>query len=531
MADAQTTSQRVVAGRYRLIEPLGRGGMGVVWRAVDQVLERDVAVKELRGAAGLTGPDRETFIVRTFREARAAGRLSHPSVAAVYDVFEEGGHPWIVLQLVRSRTLGSIIREEGALPPRRVAEIGAQVLAALRAAHAAGVLHRDVKPDNVLITDEGRAVLTDFGIAAMDDDAPLTHTDMLVGTPAFIAPERAAGARADRASDLWSLGVTMFLAAEGRSPFHRGHALATLAAVMYEPPGPMHRAGPLAPVINGLLAKDPAYRMTAEEAARHLHGVATGRSTGGGAPTGPLVPAQRPRPRGAPRPGAAAEATEPTPVPSTPGYGSRPYGRFDEPPPPPPALSRTGGTPWHAAVGATALIALVGLTVGGLAFVTARTDAAQVPGSSISTPTVTVYATRTASPPAAEPAAGPRGRPEARTVADQRARPAPGPATGSRAGAKTGSETRSETGSDRRRDAERSRKPSRKPTHRGKPTHADRSEGRGSGGSTPSPSGDDGPKSGKVEPSEGDGAGNGDTGGPGGRGDGDGDGESISSRR
>jgi serine/threonine protein kinase len=278
MADSHAF-ERVVAGRYRLVEPLGRGGMGIVWRAVDETLDREVAIKELRGSAELTGPEREMFTTRTFREARAAGRLSHPSVAAVYDVFQENGHPWIVMQLVPSRTLGSILRGGEPLPPRQVAEIGRQVLEALRAAHAAGVLHRDVKPDNVLITSDGHAVLTDFGIASMEDDSPMTRTGTLIGTPAFIAPERAAGGQAQPASDLWSLGVMLFQAVEGRSPFRRGHVLATLAAVMYQEPGPLHLAGPLAPVIEGLLVKDPATRMTASEAARLLEAVASGQVT------------------------------------------------------------------------------------------------------------------------------------------------------------------------------------------------------------------------------------------------------------
>ncbi len=266
----------MVAGRYRLIEPLGRGGMGTVWRALDETLQREVAVKELDASRDLTTQDRELFAVRTFREARAAGRLSHPGVAAVYDVFEETGHPWIVMQLVRSRTLGEEIRAHGPLPPRRVAEIGLQVLSALRAAHGAGVLHRDVKPDNVLLAEDGRAVLTDFGIATLEDDSPVTRTGALVGTPAFIAPERAAGGSAQRSSDLWSLGVTMFAAVEGRSPFHRGHALASLAAVMYEDPVPMRRAGVLAPVLTELLRKDPAQRMTTPEAERLLRSIAAG---------------------------------------------------------------------------------------------------------------------------------------------------------------------------------------------------------------------------------------------------------------
>ncbi|WP_170991307.1 serine/threonine-protein kinase [Herbidospora galbida] len=288
MPESQT-SDRIVASRYRLIEPLGRGGMGTVWRALDETLEREVAVKELN--ADLSGADREIFTIRTLREARAAGRVGHPAVAAVYDVFEERGHPWIVMQYVPSTTLGALIRDEGPMRPHRVATIGLQVLSALKAAHQAGVLHRDVKPDNVLITPDGRAVLTDFGIAAMEDDSPVTRTGSLVGTPAFISPERAAGGRAVRASDMWSLGVTLFLAVEGRSPFHRGHAMASLAAVMYEPYGQLYRAGPLTPVLHGLLEKDPARRMTAEEAESHLHNIVNGITS---EPTAPFVPVPPP---------------------------------------------------------------------------------------------------------------------------------------------------------------------------------------------------------------------------------------------
>ncbi|WP_083950133.1 serine/threonine-protein kinase [Herbidospora yilanensis] len=290
MPESQT-SDRIVASRYRLIEPLGRGGMGTVWRALDETLEREVAVKELN--ADLSGADREIFTIRTLREARAAGRVGHPAVAAVYDVFEERGHPWIVMQYVPSTTLGALIRDEGPMRPHRVATIGLQVLSALKAAHQAGVLHRDVKPDNVLITPDGRAVLTDFGIAAMEDDSPVTRTGSLVGTPAFISPERAAGGRAVRASDLWSLGVTLFLAVEGRSPFHRGHAMASLAAVMYEPYGQLYHAGPLTPVLHGLLEKDPARRMTAAEAESHLHNIVNGITS---EPTAPFVPVPPPAP-------------------------------------------------------------------------------------------------------------------------------------------------------------------------------------------------------------------------------------------
>ncbi|GGL08282.1 hypothetical protein Sme01_68050 [Sphaerisporangium melleum] len=280
MADSGTPGL-IVAGRYRLVEPLGQGGMGVVWRAVDELLRREVAVKELLGAAELTRPQRELFTTRIFREARAAGRLSHPGVATVYDVFEEGGCPWIVMRLVPSRTLGAIVREDGPLPPRRVAEIGLQILAALEAAHGAGVLHRDVKPDNVLIGADGNAVLTDFGIATLEEDAPVTRTGALVGTPAFVAPERALGGRAERASDLWSLGVTLYFAVQGESPFERGHMLATLGAVVYQEPEPCRAAGALAQVIEGLLVKDPAGRMAAAEVGRLLADVAVGAERSG----------------------------------------------------------------------------------------------------------------------------------------------------------------------------------------------------------------------------------------------------------
>ncbi|MEU8272211.1 protein kinase, partial [Sphaerisporangium sp. NPDC049002] len=287
--------------------------MGTVWRAHDEILGREIAVKELIAPPELTGPEREIFSLRTFREARAAGRVSHPGVATVYDVFEEGGHPWIVMQLVPSDTLGAVVRDQGPLPPDRVAQIGLQVLSALRAAHRAGVLHRDVKPDNVLLAQEGgRAVLTDFGIATLDDDSPVTRTGTLIGTPAFIAPERAEGGQATRASDLWSLGVTLYVAAEGRSPFARGNPLATLGAVMHDPPAPLRLAGPMGPVLMGLLHKDPAERFTAAEAEGYLRMVAAGIQP---EPTAPASSLPAPVPMRASGP-IAGRATGPTPVPA-----------------------------------------------------------------------------------------------------------------------------------------------------------------------------------------------------------------------
>ncbi|MBO3745417.1 protein kinase [Streptosporangiaceae bacterium NEAU-GS5] len=389
MAESKT-SERVVAGRYRLLGELGRGGMGTVWRARDEVLEREVAVKELIAPPELTGPEREVFSIRTFREARAAGRLNHPGVAAVYDVFEEGGHPWIVLELVPSRTLGSVIREDGPLSPRATAQIGLQVLNALRAAHHAGVLHRDVKPDNVLLGENGRAVLTDFGIATLDDESHVTRTGALIGTPAFIAPERASGGLATTASDLWSLGVTMYFAVEGVSPFNRGTMLATLGAVMFDQPPPPNSAGPLGAVINGLLLKDPDARMTADEAERHLHAALTGTASAldGG-------PATEPTP-------AIPAALAATPAVARPVDGGAP-GTAPAPQPSRQDFVRRGPRTAVVAAWIGGLAVLVGLVAGGIAYLTGMS---QRTSQNVS-PTVTVYRTAAPSETTSAPAVAP----------------------------------------------------------------------------------------------------------------------------
>ncbi|MEV5411748.1 protein kinase [Thermopolyspora sp. NPDC052614] len=259
---------RRVAGRYHLIEPIGRGGMGIVWRAHDELLDRPVAVKEVR-YNGAIGDELLDLNRRTMREARAAGRLTHPNVVVVHDVIEEDERPWIVMQLVPSRSLGQVIREDGPLPPERVAEIGLEVLKALRSAHAMGVLHRDVKPENVLLADDGRVVLTDFGIARVETDSTMTRTG-LVGTPAFMPPERLRGGPAQRESDLWSLGATLYAAVEGKPPHDKGAPLPTMHAVLMDEPEPAVHAGRMAPVIEGLLRKDPAERPTYEQAERMM---------------------------------------------------------------------------------------------------------------------------------------------------------------------------------------------------------------------------------------------------------------------
>ncbi|GHH62284.1 serine/threonine protein kinase [Streptosporangium violaceochromogenes] len=271
-------TERKVAGRYRLLEPIGEGGMGVVWRSHDELLDRVVAIKEVRHR-GVDDAARADLNRRTIREARSAGRLDHPSVIVVHDVVEEDGRPWIVMQLVRSRSLGAVVRREGPLPPARVASVGLHVLGALRAAHAAGVLHRDVKPENVLLADDGRVVLTDFGIASMTQESGITRTGGMVGTPAFLPPERLHGLPATPESDLWSLGATLYAALEGRPPFERATAAATMMAVLQGEPAPMRHAGALPAVITGLMVREPVARMSADEAEALLAQASSGRAT------------------------------------------------------------------------------------------------------------------------------------------------------------------------------------------------------------------------------------------------------------
>jgi eukaryotic-like serine/threonine-protein kinase len=272
--------ERVIAGRYRLLSPLGEGGMGTVWRARDEVLGRDVAVKEVRAPAGLPGSDVERMYARLEREAWAAARVANRNVVTVYDVAMEGGRPWIVMELIPGVSLADVLEAEGPMSPQRAAGVGAEVLSALRAAHAAGVLHRDVKPGNVLLSNDGRVVLTDFGIATVEGSSALTMTGEVIGSPEFLAPERALGRAFGPESDLWSLGVLLYAAVEGASPFRQDTPLSTLRAVVDEELPPPYRAGPLAPVIEGLLRKDPAARISAEQAERDLRLVAAGGTPG-----------------------------------------------------------------------------------------------------------------------------------------------------------------------------------------------------------------------------------------------------------
>ncbi|MFJ5155214.1 serine/threonine-protein kinase [Streptomyces sp. NPDC088353] len=257
----QDRSERLLAGRYRLGKVLGRGGMGTVWRAEDETLGRTVAVKELRFPSNIDEDEKRRLITRTLREAKAIARIRDTSAVTVFDVVDEDDRPWIVMELVEGKSLAEVIREDGLLEPRRAAEVGLAVLDVLRSAHGQGILHRDVKPSNVLIADDGRVVLTDFGIAQVEGDPSITSTGMLVGAPSYISPERARGHKPGPAADLWSLGGLLYAAVEGTPPYDKGSAIATLTAVMTEPLEEPRNAGPLRDVIHGLLNKDPVERL------------------------------------------------------------------------------------------------------------------------------------------------------------------------------------------------------------------------------------------------------------------------------
>ncbi|MEU0516546.1 protein kinase [Streptosporangium sp. NPDC006007] len=263
-ATASDGQGRLVGRRYRLMSPVGRGGMGMVWHAHDVLLDRDVAVKELILPYGLDHAGTQVAHRRMMREARSAARLSHPGIVTVHDVVEEDGRPWIVMELVRAWSLEQAVRQSGPLPVPQAAEIGIRVLDALRHAHASGILHRDVKPGNVLLTSD-RVVLTDFGIAAIEGDVTITQTGLLMGSPAYIPPERLSGRPYTQASDLWSFGATLYAAVEGRPPYEGPDAVAVLGAILTQEPGRPQRAGALITAIEGLLRKEPADRMTAAQ--------------------------------------------------------------------------------------------------------------------------------------------------------------------------------------------------------------------------------------------------------------------------
>jgi eukaryotic-like serine/threonine-protein kinase len=292
-------SGRIIAGRYRLGNVIGRGGMGIVWQAQDELLNRDVAVKELTWPAYFSGEEQQAACRRATSEAKMAARLSHRNVIRIFDIIEEDGCPWIVMELLPPRSLRDLVKEEGTLSPAQAAEVGLGILAALRAAHAAGIVHRDVKPANILMAPD-RVVLTDFGIARAAGTATLTNIGVLIGSPSYMAPERARGGPSGPPSDLWGLGASLYAAVEGHGPFDRdGGALASLTAVVADEPEPAAHAGPLLwPVISGLLRKDPDQRLDAAQAELMLRRVGTAPAAPvGAAPVGAaLVNPAAPRP-------------------------------------------------------------------------------------------------------------------------------------------------------------------------------------------------------------------------------------------
>ncbi|MFE6223208.1 bifunctional serine/threonine-protein kinase/glutamate ABC transporter substrate-binding protein [Streptomyces sp. NPDC057854] len=363
---------RVVDGRFELLDRLGGGGMGLVWRARDRVLHREVAVKEVRPSdPGLAEHDpaaAAALASRVLREARALARLAHPNVVTIHHVVEAAGpdapYPWIVMELVPGGSLQERL-DRGPLGPAEAAVLGRGLLAGLRAAHAAGVQHRDVKPPNVLLRPDGTPVLTDFGIASLHGSTALTPTGSVIGTPDYMAPERVRGEDGGPAADLWSLAMTLYVAVEGHNPFRRAHTLATLAAVLAEDVPPPHRAGRLGPALMAVLVRDPAARPDAAELDRLLAEAA-------GAPdTGPrdAVPAREPAPTSyriaPPPPPVPANPPVPPEGPGTTGT-SGPPGPADPPPPSgPPAPSGAPARPGRPRRTTVLLAAGVALALAG----------------------------------------------------------------------------------------------------------------------------------------------------------------------
>jgi serine/threonine protein kinase len=317
---ARPEADRILVNRYALETPIGRGGMGVVWRARDVVLGREVAVKEVLFPASMPDAERRPTQARVMREARAAARLNHQGAVALYDVVTDEGGVFIVMELVEAPTLTELVRVQGPLAPERVAEIGAQLASVLESAHRSGIVHRDVKPDNVLVPQAGTAKLADFGVASLAGDPRLTTTGLVVGSPAYMAPEQAQGEPTGPPADFWALGATLYFAVEGRPPFDTGSAMATLAAVVNEAPQPMRRAGPLAPLITALLAKDPGSRPSGPKVRAWLSWLLTVAPS---SPTTAILPTQKPSRAGplTPPPSTSEPTGTPSQLPVTAGAG------------------------------------------------------------------------------------------------------------------------------------------------------------------------------------------------------------------
>ncbi|MCC8245632.1 serine/threonine-protein kinase [Saccharothrix luteola] len=350
---------RILDGRFELLERLGSGGMGTVWRALDLGLHREVAIKEVRPAdADQIDSDPVTAAQlreRVLRESRALARLQHPNVVSIYQIIEsaDSPYPWIVMELVRGTSLDARLAD-GVLSPSDAARIGRDVLAALRSAHSAGVMHRDVKPGNVLLRTDGSAVLTDFGIAALQGSTQLTATGDVIGSPEYIAPERLRGDETHTASDFWSLAMLLYVAVEGYHPMRRASTMATLAAVMTEPVPPPRRAGALAPALNAALRNDPAARPTGEVLDQMF---AAAERDSPPPPLGPPTPAgfAVPGPPSGPQPQYPHWPT-PTPMPVS---GPQPHGYPQSYPTPLPKARKRTGAVVLSLVGVALVVATV----------------------------------------------------------------------------------------------------------------------------------------------------------------------------
>ncbi|MFD9406561.1 serine/threonine-protein kinase [Streptomyces sp. NPDC059989] len=444
---------KTLGGRYRVTSTVGRGGMGVVARAVDELLGREVAVKILRAYTDASAPELADLRTRMQREAQAAARIRHGGVVTVHDVTEEEGLPVIVMELVDGPSLDDVLAERGPLEPREAAAIGAKLMDALDAAHRAGVLHRDVKPGNVLLERGGRVVLTDFGIATMDASgdeamAKLTRSGEIIGSMDYLPPERAQGQEPGPASDIWSLGMTLYAAVEGTSPFRRTSVWSTLSAIVTEPLPEPQRAGPLAPVLRALMAKEPERRPTADRARAMLEQVAAG-GVPGVAPPATAPAAVLPTPTAsavAPAASTAPSFTPPAPAtpapsftppaPAASGFGPPPAGGagavlYHQPSPQPPQPPHIGYAPpgrpptrtEHSASPAgrrsRALIAAaaagVVLAVGGVAYALTGEHGAGGGRAQASAPQggSTAGSDRPSGPPQPSPSATSQGKPSA----------------------------------------------------------------------------------------------------------------------
>ncbi|MEY9935590.1 serine/threonine protein kinase [Catenulispora sp. GP43] len=352
----------LAGGRYRLVRQLGNGGFGRVWLARDETLRVDVAIKEVLVVAGATPRETSERIERAAWEARNAAQLrDHPNIVTVYDVIVESGTPWMIMQYIAGRSLAEAVAQDGPLSVARAEQVAAALLSALGACHTAGIMHRDVKPENTLLAEDGTVLLADFGIAKHTGQSPMTAQDLVIGSLPYIAPERARGNPAEPASDLFSLGVTLHFAVEGTSPFDRGSGMASLAAVLMDELPEPARAGKLAGLIKALTAKDPSARPTAAQALAMIGSGSVPQQSGpkkqgSKKPGSKKLAEPKPKPKPTKKVTAAQPAaTQPSPAVVTPGPGSGP-------------VTTTVGPrslPWtgHLVPGLSALAALIGLAV------------------------------------------------------------------------------------------------------------------------------------------------------------------------